>query len=116
MKRCFAAILRVLPATAALWQFQILRASAAVAEIENPINAKEFKDVVSRFADYALTILGPLSIIVVLAAGAMYMTAGGNPERLKRANKTLLWAVIGIAIVLLAKSAELIMRDLLGVE
>lgn len=93
----------------------LLPFGAAAALIENPLGrGATFSNLVTRIADFALLILGPLAAIMVLIAGAMYMTSGGSPERIKRAHRTLLWAVIGIAVVLLAKSAELIIQNLLG--
>lgn len=89
---------------------------AWAAAIENPIATNDFKAIVTRITDFALTILGPLSAIMVLIAGALYMTGGGNPEKIKRAHKVLIWALVGIAIVLLAKSAEILIRQVINVK
>ena len=84
--------------------------------IFNPIGTEDFQELIKRFVDYALVLLTPLSVIMVLLTGYFYMTAGGNEEKVKRAHKTLIWTVIGIAIVLLAKSAQIIIETALGVE
>lgn len=85
--------------------------------IPNPLGeGTTLMDVIDRFVDYALVLLTPLSVIMVLLTGYFYMTAGGNEEKVKRAHKTLIWTVIGIAIVLLAKSAQLIIKQTLGVS
>lgn len=85
--------------------------------IPNPLGeGTTLLDVINRFIDYALVLLVPLSIIMVLLTGFFYMTAGGNEEKVKRAHQTLIWTIIGIAIVLLAKSAQLIIETALGVE
>ena len=93
-----------------------LLASAADNVVKNPLGeGATFSNLITRVADFALTIIGPLAAIMVLIAGAIYMTGGGNPEKIKTAHKILLWAVIGIAIVLLAKSVELIVRQILKI-
>ena len=43
-----------------------------------------------------------LSILVVIWAGFLYMTSGGNPETTKTAKEYLTGAVIGIALIFLS--------------
>jgi len=95
----------------------LLGALPAMAQgIPNPLGTgTTLMNVIDRFIDYALVLLVPLSIIMVLLTGFFYMTAGGNEEKVKRAHQTLIWTVIGIAIVLLAKSAQLIIQSALGI-
>lgn len=91
--------------------------AADVNEITNPLGRDAtFSDIVIRVADFASTIVGPIAVIMVLIAGFLYMTAGGSEDRVKKAHKTLLWAVVGIAVALLARSVEFIIRDLIGVR
>ena len=82
--------------------------------IPDPLGGKTFQDLVGKFVDFAELLLAPLSAIMVLLAGFFYMTAGGNPEKIKRAHKTLLWALAGIAVVLLAEVACSIVATALG--
>ena len=59
-----------------------------------------------------------LAIVPIMAiiAGFMFMTAGGNPEKLKKAKNLLLYLAIGIAIVLLAGGIVNLIKMILGVE
>lgn len=82
--------------------------------IPDPLGGKTFQDLVGKFVDFAELFLAPLSAIMVLLAGFFYMTAGGNPEKIKRAHKTLLWALAGIAVVLLAEVACSVVATALG--
>lgn len=62
-------------------------------------------------------IAAPLSAVVFAWAGIMMFTAGGSPERIKQANETFKWVLIGIIVALsgwLIVSA--IMGALLGAE
>ena len=45
-----------------------------------------------------LSILGIIFIILILTAGYNWMTASGDEEKLRRAQKTILRATIGLAI------------------
>ncbi len=46
--------------------------------------------------------LGFTAVVVIIIAGIRYITSQGNPEQHKQAWKTILYACIGLAVVLLA--------------
>lgn len=56
--------------------------------------------------DKALDFLLPfgvvLSIIFIIIGGYMWMTSAGNPDKVKQAQGTLTWAIIGLVLILLA--------------
>jgi hypothetical protein len=58
--------------------------------------------VVAKIIRVALGILGILATVLVLYAGFKWMTAGGNEENAKSAQKILFSAVIGLIIILSA--------------
>ncbi|MBI4119887.1 MAG: hypothetical protein HY454_00285 [Parcubacteria group bacterium] len=84
--------------------------------IRNPIDAENFTAIIVKIADWASAIAVPLMALVVLFAGYTYLTSGGNADQVTRANKTLTWAVAGFIIVLLAKSAAVLIKNILGVR
>ena len=49
-----------------------------------------------------LSFLGVIFIILIIYAGFMWMTSAGNEEKITKAKKTMVAAVIGVAIILLA--------------
>lgn len=48
------------------------------------------------------TIVGTLAILMLIIGGIMYMTAGGDEEKVGKAKNVLKYAVIGLVIALLA--------------
>lgn len=48
----------------------------------------------------AVTIAFPVAVIFILWSGFLFVSAGGNPEKIKNARATLLWAIIGLAVVI----------------
>ena len=46
--------------------------------------------------------IGVVCMVVLVMGGFKLMTASGNPEKLKQANKLLMWALIGILISILS--------------
>ncbi len=56
-------------------------------------------------------IIGSVAVIIIMVAALQFVTSGGNPESAKRARETIIFAVIGLIIVI---SAELIVTFALG--
>lgn len=46
-------------------------------------------------------IVGAASVIVILLAGFKFMTSAGDPNGIKRARDTLIYAVVGLAVAIL---------------
>jgi len=57
---------------------------------------------------------GGLATIAFIVAGIMFLTATGNPSRMEIAKKSLIAAVIGIMIIVLAGGAELFVKGFFG--
>jgi hypothetical protein len=54
-----------------------------------------------------------ISIIIAILTGIQYMTAGGNPEKLKSAHHKLLYIAVGLAIALLARAMPTMINGVL---
>lgn len=90
--------------------------AAQAAEFKNPIAAKEFKAVIATITKWAAAIAAPLTTLMVLVAGLLYMTGGGNQDRITKAHRALTWAIIGFAITLLSTVATLLIENILGTK
>lgn len=119
-KRCpFAAV--VLVAAALAVAALAVPPSAALAgshtvRIDNPIAADDFKDIVVRIANWAVAIAAPVVSLVVIWAGYLYLTGGGKPEQIKKATQALTWAVIGFIVVLIARGAAELIKNVTGLK
>ncbi len=58
--------------------------------------------IIARLIRTAISFLGILAVVFVLYGGFLYMTAGGNDDKVKRAKKVFTSAIIGLVIVLSA--------------
>lgn len=54
------------------------------------------------------------AIIFVLVAAFRYLTAGGDPEKVKAAGNTLLYAAIAVVVALIAKGLPYIVTTFFG--
>ena len=63
---------------------------------------------------WAFYFLIVLAVIFVIVAGFKYLTASGDPEKVKSAGATLLYAAIAIGVALLARAVPLVVGSFLG--
>lgn len=66
------------------------------------LGTSDLKQVVINIIKWILGILGLVAVIMIMYGGFIWMTAGGNIEKVKKAKKIITRAVIGLVIVLLA--------------
>ncbi len=68
-----------------------------------PTKAKtDLRDTIISTLNVILGFLGLIAVIIILAAGFMWMTAGGNEKRLETARKLLIQGFIGLVLILAA--------------
>ncbi len=60
------------------------------------------------------TFLMVLAVIFVLVAAYKYLTAGGDPEKVKAASNILIYAAIAIIVALFARGLPLLVNSLIG--
>lgn len=51
------------------------------------------------FTNIAVSILGPIAILVLIGASIMYMTSGGNEDKQSQAKRAIIAAAIGVLII-----------------
>lgn len=65
-------------------------------------NAATSSGIVERLVNRAVGVLGVVAIVLIVYAGGMWLTAAGNPEKVKKAQKVIISTVVGVIIVGLA--------------
>lgn len=60
------------------------------------------KAVVGRVIDYALWFIGAIALGFVIYGGVLYITSGGDSEKTTKARNTLMYAVLGIIVVVIS--------------
>jgi len=60
------------------------------------------RNLVLRMVNYFLTFLGVIAVIMIIYGGVTYVTAAGKDEAVGNAKKIIMYALIGIIIVLLS--------------
>lgn len=60
-------------------------------------------EALNNIANYAFTLLLIVGVIAIIWAGFMFISAQGDPEKVNKAKKFLVYAIIGVFVAVLAR-------------
>jgi len=72
-------------------------------ELCNPLGNKGVTEILDDIVDFLLAVAIPLTVIVTVWAGFLFMTAGGSEDKVRTAKRAITYVVIGAAILILSK-------------
>ena len=77
----------------------LLPFAASATALENPLGEDDPRAVIANVISVILGLLGAIALLVFIYAGITLMISGGNPEKVKKARNTLVWAIVGLALI-----------------
>ncbi|HBL39149.1 TPA: hypothetical protein DDZ10_00545 [Candidatus Uhrbacteria bacterium] len=77
----------------------------ATAELDNPLKTDDIRVIIGRIIKAILGISGGLALLMFIWGGLIWMTSQGEKAKIEKGQKTLAWAVIGLAILFVAYAA-----------
>ncbi len=80
----------------------IFIATPVFAQEDKPKEIGELFGVLDNVLKYIFPLAGLICVVFIIIAGYMWMSAAGDPSKIKTAQGTLTWAIIGLVVVLLA--------------
>ncbi len=66
------------------------------------LGKQDLTTTITKIIKIALSLLGLIAVVIILAGGFKWMTAGGNEDKVGEAKKMIISGVIGLAIILSA--------------
>ena len=85
-------------------------------EIQNPIGIDTFEELVNVIGRWIFNLAIPIAVIIIIYAGVLMLTAGGDPGRFKKGMEALKYAVIGLAVVLIGKGFVSLIQSILSLR
>ena len=96
-------------AVAALWALPLAvfaqdNFGTAVIEpiLGQTLGTRGLRETIASIINVALSLLGIVAVVIILAGGFTWMTAGGNEENVEKAKKLIIAGIVGLAIILSA--------------
>ena len=93
-----------------LFQLGIARADSTIGE-----GLPQIRGIVCNILNWLYTFSLIIGVIMILIAAFQYITSNGNTEKVDNATKSILFAIVGIAIAILAKGVPFIVGSVLSV-
>jgi len=78
--------------------------------------ASTIYEIIARVYKFLLMISIPIAVIIILWAAYTFLTSSGESEKINQAKKILMWAIIGLIIVILSNGIVSVLGDLLEVK
>lgn len=82
--------------------------------IPDPLGERGITDILKAITGLLKIIAIPLGTIMIIISGIQYLTSAGNEEKASKAKKTMLYTVIGVAIVIAADFIVGFVTEILG--
>ncbi len=93
-KNSFTETLKLLPVC---WQNICIDFGSKFGDIDSALGQATF------LVNLAMTLAGLVAVIVLIYGGITFITAGGDPEKIEKGNTTILSAIAGLVVILIAR-------------
>lgn len=81
----------------------LLPLSGLAFELQPPTKHQSFEELISAVINFLFNVALILAPLMIILGGFYFLTSGGDPEKVKRGKNIILFSVIGLLIMLLAK-------------
>ena len=89
--------------TAVFLNFLFSATQVAAIEITNPLKHKTFDELIKAIIVFLRNLALAVTALVIVLSGFYFVTAAGDPAKVTKAKQMILYALIGLAIVLAAE-------------
>lgn len=80
----------------------------------NPLKAKTFWEAIEALINILSLLAFAIAPILIIYAAFLIMTAGGKAEQVNKGKTIILWTLVALAIVLMAKGLPSVVKGILG--
>jgi len=81
-----------------------------------PETGSDLLSLIQTITNWFAAIFFVIAVIFIILAAFGYLTAGGEEEKVSKAKKQLVYAVVAIVVALLAFFIPTIIQDILGID
>lgn len=81
----------------------------------SPIAYTSITELIDSIIGFVLWVAIIVAPVMAIIAGLLFLTAGGNPNQVKKGNQILLWTIAGFLFILFSKGVLNLIQYVLGV-
>lgn len=90
--------------------------SAVATEIKNPLKWDTVEDLIKAIATFLRNLALVVTPIIIIVAGYYFVTSMGDPARITSARKMVLYAMIGLGIILVSEAIVVLIKEVVGAK
>lgn len=105
IKKSFLAILLFFPAVA--------KAADSI-PLPNPLQAENIPELAGDMIRGLLGVTGAIALFMLVWGGIVWMTSGGNSNRVEQGKNTIVWSILGLLIIFMSYIILNFVFDLIG--
>lgn len=84
------------------------------AGLYNPLGDRTIPELIGFLIQAALGISGSIALAMIVYGGFLWLTSGGNPGKIEKGKNTLLWSILGLAVIFAANVLATFVINALG--
>jgi len=92
-----------------------LSVKGAVVEIENPLKADTFWELMENIVRFLFQLSLFVGALMIVVSAYYFLTSGGDPEKIKTAKNIIIWTLVGIIVLFLSVALTQAITEILGV-
>ena len=81
--------------------------------IGNPLNVDTFEELIGNIINFIFNFALVFAPLMFIVAGFLFITASGDPEKIKTAKTVIWYTLIGLVIVMLAKGIIKVIEEIM---
>ena len=89
---------------------------AATFEFKNPIASNDLTELVKAIAQWIFNLSIPIAMGVIIYAGILMLTAGGDSSKFVKGRKALLYAIAGLAVIFIGSGFIDLIKSILDLR
>lgn len=68
-------------------------------KLTNPLKSDNPAELIGFFIRGIMGLVGSIALVMFIIGGLMWLTSGGNPDKIKKGRDIILWSIIGLIII-----------------
>jgi magnesium-transporting ATPase (P-type) len=82
----------------------------------NPLKAPDFETLINNIINFIFYIALAIAPLAVVTGAFNILTSGGDPKKVETGKNIIIYALVGLIVVMLAKGIVTVIRNMLGLK
>lgn len=85
-------------------------------QLKNPLQYETIPDLINAVIDWLFVVALVIVPMVIVVAGYFFIASGGDPQKVTQAKNMVIYALIGLLIIILSRGIIALIKTIVGVQ